>query len=133
MIKVDCSELSGATKLALASAISDGLQGSGIALLRGNNIVIDRLSEHELGIAELQSVVKSYFSSRKDASTYRIEGKGDSIVVHSTELIPDQEKKTPSELPSGLVQCPVCGFVTTSQEKYHAHIRMHDIMRGIAR
>ncbi len=132
MIKVDCSELSGATKLALASAISDGLHGSGIALLRGNDIVIDRLSEREVGIAELQSVVKSYFSSRNDAPNYHIEGKGDSIVVRSIEPVTEQERKTPNELPPGLIQCPVCGFVTNSQGKYDAHIRMHDIVRGIA-
>lgn len=42
MVRVDCSELSGEVKLALAEAISERLGGEGVALLDGGYVVIDR-------------------------------------------------------------------------------------------
>lgn len=132
MIKVDCSELSGATKLALAESISDGLGGKGVALLDGNDIAIDTLSGPELGAARIQSLVTSYLSGRKDKSAYHIEDKGNLIVVHSSETVSTHEKKVSSQLPPGLLQCPNCGFLTESQDAYQDHMRWHDLMRGIA-
>lgn len=133
MIKADCSELSGATKLALAEAISDRLGGKGVALLDGNDIAIDTLSGPEPGASRIQSIVASYLSGRKDASAYRIEDRGNLIVVHSSVAVSAQEKKVSSKLPPGLLQCPDCGFLTTSQDKYEDHLRLHDLMRGVAR
>ncbi|MDE1852542.1 MAG: hypothetical protein KGI38_02210 [Thaumarchaeota archaeon] len=133
MIKVDCSDLSGMTKLGLAEAISDGLGGKGIALLDGKDIAIDTLSGPELGIARIQSMVVSYLSGRKDASAYSVEDKGNLIVVHSSAVVSAQEKKVSSVLPPNLLQCPDCGFLTTSQNQYEDHLRIHDLMRGIAR
>ena len=52
MIKVDCSELSGETKLATAGAISNGLDGKGVALLDGNYVAIDTLSGPDNGTFE---------------------------------------------------------------------------------
>jgi uncharacterized C2H2 Zn-finger protein len=34
-----------------------------------------------------------------------------------------------AELPPA---CPACGLITNSKEKYDAHVRLHDYMRGLA-
>ncbi len=133
MIKVNCSELSGTLKLALAEAISQGLEGSGVALLDGDYVAIDTLSGPAIGAIRIRSLVDSYLSSRKDASVYRTEEKGESIIVHSSVPASAQEKKVVEKLPPGLLQCPDCGYLTTSQEQYEDHLRMHDLMRGVAR
>ena len=132
MIKVDCSELSGETKLTLAEAISEALGGSGIALLDGNGIAIDTLSGPDIGVDEIQSILKSYISGRKDASAYRVESDGKHLVVHSSVPVSAKEKRVEEKLPPGLFHCPVCGFVTTSEDGYHDHLRIHDLIRGIA-
>ena len=44
MILVDCSELSADEKLALASQLSDKLEGVAVALVKGEDIVLDPLS-----------------------------------------------------------------------------------------
>jgi len=133
MFKVNCSELSGVMKLALAEAISGGLGGSGVALLDGDYVAIDTLSGPEIGAVRIRSLVGSYLSSRSDASVYHLEEKGDSIIVHSSAPVSAREKRVVESLPPGLLQCPDCGYLTTSEEKYEDHLRMHDLMRGIAR
>ena len=70
-------------KLALAEAISEGLGGSGVALMDGDYVAIDALSGPDVGAARVQSIVSSYLSPRKDASTYRVESEGERVVVHS--------------------------------------------------
>ena len=132
MIKIDCSELSGEVKLALAEAVSEGLRGSGIALLDGDFVAIDPLSGPGVSVARVQSVVKSYLSSRKDASTYRVENVGEHLAVRSSVAVPAKEKRVEDRLPPGLFQCPVCGFMTTSEEGYQDHLRMHDLIRGVS-
>lgn len=131
MIKLDCSELSGETKLAVAEAISKGLNGMGVALLDGNYIAIDTLSGPDIGPDRVQSIVKSYISGRKDASAYEVESDGKHIVIHSSVPVSAREKHVEDRLPPGLFQCPVCGFVTTSEDAYHDHLRYHDLMRGV--
>ncbi len=132
MIKVDCSELSGETKLAMAEAISNGLNGMGVALLDGKYIAIDTLSGPDVGADLVQSILRSYIDGRKDASAYRIESDGKHIVVHSSVSMSPQEKRVEDRLPPGLFQCPVCGFVTTSEDGYHDHLRIHDLIRGVS-
>jgi hypothetical protein len=132
MIKVDCSELRGEVKLALAEAISEGLGGSGVALLDGDYVAIDALSGPDVGAARVQSIVSSYLSTRKDASAYRVESDGQRVVVHSSAQVTAQQKRVEDKLPPGLFQCPVCGFVTTSDDAYQYHLRMHDLVRGVA-
>jgi len=132
MIKVDCSELSGETKLALAEAISEGLAGSGVALLDGDKIAIDTLSGPDVGADRIQSILTSYIARMKDGSAYRVENNGNHIVVHSSAPATPQEKRVEDRLPPGLFQCPVCGYVTTSQDQYDDHMRMHDLIRGVS-
>ena len=131
MIRVDCSELSGETRLALAQAISEGLDGRGIALLESDGIAIDALSGPEVGVDEIQSILKSYISSRKDASVYVVESEGKHVVVRSSVPVSAKEKRIGEKLPPGLFKCPVCGFVTASEDGYHDHLRVHDFIRGL--
>ncbi len=131
MIKVDCSELSGDTKLAVAEAISQGLNGTGVALLDGKYIAIDTLSGPDIGMTQVQSILKSYISGRKDATAYRVESDGKHLVVHSSVPVSASEKRVEDRLPPGLLQCPVCGFVTVSEDAYHDHLRIHDLIRGV--
>jgi hypothetical protein len=133
MIEVDCSELSGDAKLKLAVSISEGLEGTGIALLNGDDIVVDQLSGRKVENKEVQSLVEGFFSSGKKASLYRVESIGSTIVVHSAEPVPADRKKVTNSLPPGFFQCSVCGFVAASKAKYDNHVRMHDLMRGLAR
>ena len=131
MIKVDCSELSGEAKLALAEAISEGLGGAGVALLDGNDIAIDTLSGPDISLDRMLTVLKSSLSGMKDASAYRVESDGKHIAVRSSVLVSEKEKRVEDRLPPGLFQCPVCGFVTTSEDGYQNHLRMHDLIRGV--
>ena len=132
MIKVDCSELSGETKLAMAEAISEGLNGTGVALLDGNYIAIDTLSGPDIGTDQVKSILRLYISGRKDASAYTVESDSKHIAVRYSMPVSTQEKRVENRLPPGLFQCPVCGFVTTSEDGYHDHLRIHDLIRGIS-
>lgn len=131
MIKVDCSELSGESKLAFAEAISEGLDGAGLALLDGDFIVLDTLSGPNVSADRVQSILSSYISELKDASAYRIESGGKHIVIHSSVTVSPREKRIEDRLPPGLLKCPACGFVTTSEHEYQNHLRIHDLVRGL--
>lgn len=131
MIKVNCSELSGKTKLALAEAISETLDGTGIALLDGNCIAIDILSGPDIGADQLQDILRSSISGLKDASAYRVEIDSKRIAVRSSVPASSDEKRVEEGLPPGLFKCTVCGFVTTSDQGYHDHLRIHDLIRGL--
>jgi hypothetical protein len=131
MIKVDCTELSGETKLALAEAITKGLEGAGVALLDGKYIAIDTLSGPEIGADRVQSILRSYIAGRKDASAFTVESDNQHVVVRSSARVSTREKRVEDRLPPGLFQCPVCGYVTTSEDAYHDHLRIHDLIRGV--
>jgi hypothetical protein len=132
MIKVDCSELSGEMKLALAEAITRGLDGTGVALLDGKYIAIDTLSGPDIGADRVQSILRSYISGRKDASALTVESDDQRVVVRSSAPVSAREKRVEERLPPGLFQCPVCGYVTTSEDAYHDHLRLHDLIRGVS-
>ncbi len=132
MLKRDCSELSGDAKLAMAEAISQGLSGTGVALLGGNYIAIDTLSGPDIGAPQVKSILKSYISGRKDASAHRVENDDEHLVVHSFVPATAAEKRLEEKLPPGLFQCPVCGFVATSDHAYQDHLRIHDLIRGVS-
>jgi len=130
MTKVDCSELSGETKVAIAVAISNGLNGAGVALLDGNNIVIDTLSGPEIEADRVEPILRSYISGREDASAYNVESDGQHIAVRSTVPVSPRAKRVGDRLPPGLLQCPSCGAIMASKESYDDHLRLHDLIRG---
>ncbi len=133
MVEVDCSELSGETKLIIARAISEGLEGTGIAFLKGDHIAIDTLSGPEIRSDRVQSILQSLVSGWKDASAYSVETPSSGqIVVHTSLPVSPKEKHVVDErLPPGLLHCTVCGYVTTSEDKYRNHLRIHDLIRGM--
>ena len=125
MISIDCSELSADEKLALASSISDALAGVALALIRGESIVLDILSDQNLDVGRVEAIVTNFISRRKDSEGYSIEVEGEEIIVRSADPIAAMRRKRESEMPPNVSQCPFCGFFTPYEEKYRAHILIH--------
>lgn len=128
MIQVDCGEITLDDQLALASAISEGLSGKAVALIRDEMIVLDTI-EGNVEAAEVLPLVRDFVSKRKDAQHYSVEADGDEIVVHSADpLMRSRGRKDSGQmLPPNLLKCPFsgCGFVTSYQELYAVHVRSH--------
>jgi hypothetical protein len=125
MILVDCSELSADEKLALASQISDSLEGVAIALVKGENIVLDALTEEKPDISVVKEAVSGFVSRRKDGEHYSLEVVGERIVVHSADPVSAMRKKEQNKLPPNIIQCPYCAFLTEHEELLTVHIRAH--------
>jgi hypothetical protein len=125
MILVDCSELSADEKLALASQISDSLEGVAVALVKGESIVLDQLTSAKVELSVVKEAVAGFVSRRKDAEHYSLEVAGERIVVHSTDPVSAMRKKEQNQLPPNLKQCPFCGFVTEYDDLLMLHIRLH--------
>ena len=129
MIEVDCSEMTLDDQLALASAISEGLSGRGMALVKDSKVVLDPLAKVSTG--EVLGIVKAFISKRKDAQHYSVEEDGDDIMVHTPDpLARSRGRKDPGQLlPPNLLKCPFagCGFVTPYQELLTIHVRSHGI------
>lgn len=126
MILVDCSELSADEKLALAWQLSDKLEGVAVALVKGEDIVLDPLSdEGPEPSAVKDSVTDFLISQRKDAARYAVEVVGERIVVRSGDPVSAMRKKKQNQLPPNLMQCPFCGFVTQYEDLRMLHIRLH--------
>ena len=125
MILIDCSELSADEKLALAMQISDGLEGVAIALVKGESIVLDEISEKKPERSVVKDVVDGFISLRRDAENYTMEEVGDRIVVHSAHPATLSRKKAQNQLPPNIRQCPHCSFVTQYEEEYSVHVRAH--------
>ena len=112
-------------QLALASAISDGLSGRGVALVKDQSLIIDPLSK--VNQEEVVQVVRNYVSKRKDADLFQIEAEGDSIVVHTPDPLARSrgKKDLGVRLPPNVLKCPYCGFITQYEEAYVVHTRAH--------
>ncbi len=128
MIEVDCSEMGLDEQLALAAAISDGLGGKGVALVRDSKVVIDELSK--VTAVEVAAVVRAFVAKRKDAGRYSVEASGDEISVHTPDPLSRSRgrKDTGELLPPNLLKCPFCNFVTPYGELYNVHVRSHGFM-----
>ncbi len=125
MLQIDCSELSPDEKLALASEISDALEGRALALVKLDAIVFDQLSDEKVGVDTLQPIVSDFVSRRKDSQYYAVEVKGETVMVHSADPIAAARRKTEYTLPPNLRQCPYCSFITQYEEEYTVHMRAH--------
>lgn len=126
IISIDCSELTVDEQIALASAVSDGLSGKGVALIKDDTIVLDLLS-NDISSDEVVRLVKGWVSKRKDAELYSVETDEDEIVVHSPDPLSRSRgrKDTGQLLPENLLKCPYCAFVTPYRELYDVHVRSH--------
>jgi hypothetical protein len=114
VLKIDCLELSADEKLALASEISDALEGRALAL-----------ADERLTVDALQPVVSDFISRRKEAEYYSTEVRGETIVVHSADPVAASKRKKENTLPPNLKQCPYCSFITQYEEEYNVHMRAH--------
>jgi len=125
LITVDCSEMTVDEQLALASSISDGLAGRGVALVKDSNIVLDAISD--VRPDEVIALVRRFVSKRNDAEHYSVESDGERVAVHTPDPLSRSRgrKDTGLLLPDNLMKCPFCGFVTPYQELYNIHFRSH--------
>ena len=125
MITIDCSEMDLDQQLALASAVSDGLEGRGVALVKDDKVVIDQLSK--VSVEEVAVIARSFVSKREDSSHYSVEEDGDVITVHTPDPLARSRgrKDTGELLPKNLLKCPFCSFVTPYEELYNVHLRSH--------
>jgi hypothetical protein len=131
MVRIDCSELTKDEQLALASAISDGLEGVGVALIKGNEIVVDQLTARKVEVRSVLPIVSGFVSKRTESLLYDLVVSGDVITLHSPDAMAARSRRNRSRLPPNVFQCPACGLILPSQEKYDDHMRMHDILRGL--
>lgn len=151
---IDCRELTMDEELALASAISDSLNGEGVALVDREKIVIDSFGKGQLDKTAVESVVSTFVKQRKGHEFYSVERAGDSLVVHSADPVaasrkrateklppnllklgdsllvnssdpPASQNRTTEKLPQNLFKCPFCSFVTPYEELYVVHTRLH--------
>lgn len=125
MLEVDCSEMALDEQLALASAVSEGLGGRGVALVKDSKLVIDALSA--LAPGEVAALVRAFVAKRKDAGLYRVEEEGELIVVRTPDPLARSRgrRDTGELLPPNLLKCPFCPFVTPYKELYDVHFRSH--------
>ena len=113
-------------QIALASAISDGLGGKAVALVKDTKIVLDALSGKVLA-GDVLALVRGFVSKRKEAQLYSVEQVGDEIIVHTPDPLARSRgrRDTGQLLPPNLLKCPFCSFVTPYQELYFIHVRAH--------
>lgn len=125
MIEIDCSEMDLDEQLALASAVSDGLAGRGVAMVKDAKLEIDEFAKIEP--ADVAGIVRSFVSKRKDAQLYSVAVQDGRILVHTPDpLARARGKKDPGQiLPPNLLKCPFCSFITPYQELYNVHMRSH--------
>ena len=126
LIEVDCSEMTVDEQIALASAISDGLGGRGMALVKDAKIVLDVISG-EVPTKDVLALVRNFVARRKDAQDYTIDTNGDEIIIHTPDPLARSRgrRDTGQLLPPNLLKCPFCSFVTPYQELYNVHLRSH--------
>jgi len=125
MIEIDCHELTLDEQLALASTISDQLQGNAIALVRDEDIVFDVMSGKDLDERQVEDLVKQFISRRRESEHYSVERTGETLVVHSADPLARGRGRKEGRLPDNILGCPFCPFVTPYQEAYNIHVRSH--------
>ena len=125
VLTIDCSEISADEKLALASQISDALEGQALALTKSDSIVLDMLTDEEVDLGTLQAIVDDFVSRRSDSKYYSVDASDETIVIHSADPIAASRRKTENTLPPNLRQCPFCAFITQYEEEYIVHYRSH--------
>ena len=130
MIRVDCGEMTVDDQLALAAAISDGLSGRGVALIKDDGIVLDAMTG-SIEADAVSALVRVFVSRRKEPQYYSVESKGDEILVHTPDPLARSRgsKDAGQMLPDNLLKCPYasCGFVTPYPEVMRNHVLIHGI------
>ena len=124
MIEVDCREMTVDEQLALSGAITEGLAGRAVALEDGTKIVLDTVSG-KVPPQEVATMIRGFFSKRKDQGGYSLDVDGDKMVVHTPDPLARSRGRQHPGLPDNVYQCPFCGYVTPYEEVYVVHYRSH--------
>jgi len=125
LISIKCNELSTDEQLALAEAITAGMDGVALALVRGDEVVLDQLGDASPKMDAVELIVKDFLSRRSDPSHYSYEVSGEKIVVHSPDPVKAMRERRKPTLPDNVFKCPFCPFVTPYEEMYVVHYRSH--------
>jgi hypothetical protein len=125
MIQIECKELTNDEQLALAAAISDALGGQAIALVKGNEVVVDALTNGEPDLSQIEAILDRFISKRKDSQHYHLDRSGTSFYIHSPDPLARARGRKKEALPENLLKCPWCAFVTPYEEVYSVHCRAH--------
>ncbi len=123
-ITIECGELTVDEQLALAGAISDGLAGDAVALIKDEKVVIDPL-EGRIMPSQVETIILKFIARRKDATHYSLDVDGEDFVVHSPDPLSRSRGRRAAMLPNNVLKCPYCSFVTPYQEAYDVHVRSH--------
>ena len=89
--------------LALASEISDGLDGKGVAIVKNDEILVDQMSGSKIPVEAVKPVVESFVARRKDPTNYSLEVSKSGIIVHYKGLPKAGGKETIRRLPPGFL------------------------------
>lgn len=127
MITIDCHELTVDEQLALAAAISDGLGGRAVALVKDTQIVLDPLSSPDPDPSDVTAIIRGFLSKRKEAEYYSLDANMGRLVVHSADPLARARGRKEMSLPANVLKCPWCAFVTQYQEMYTVHVRAHAV------
>ena len=125
MISIKCNELSTDEQLALAEAITAGMEGVALALVRGDEVVLDQLGDVSPKTETVEQIVKGFISRRTDPAHYSYEINGEKIVIHSPDPVRAMRERRKPTLPDNVFKCPFCPFVTPYEEMYVVHYRSH--------
>lgn len=125
MLVIDCRELTVDEKMALASFISDELSGAALALINGEDIVLDEIAHSPVATGRVEGIVRRFVLRRRDTQNYSVEREGARMVVHSAHPIVARHDRKHNELPPNLIKCPFCPFLTPYEEMYTIHVRAH--------
>ena len=125
MISIECAELTTDEQLALAGAISDGLGGMAVALVKDTKVVLDPMSNKEPDPSQVEAIIRNFISRRKDSQYYSFERDGASFVIHSPDPLARGRSRKKETVPENLLKCPWCAFVTPYEELYNVHCRAH--------
>jgi hypothetical protein len=129
LLQIDCRELTVDEQLALAASLSDSFSGRALALVKDETIVFDLFHAPDPQRQEVEAVVSTFISGRKDSKYFSTTWDGPTLIVHSADPLARSHgrKDRGQMLPPNLMKCPFsgCGFVTPYQELYAVHVRSH--------
>ena len=125
MIRVDCSQFA-EFKVELAGYISERLEGSAIALVQTEDIIIDWISDpQQESSAQVISIMRSFLDAKNLSRQFTLDSYQDFISILRGAGTPVSKNPKKPNLPPNLLQCAHCGYVTSNEMAYRFHERLH--------
>ena len=120
MITVDCHDIE-PIKHELAVYVAERL--GGVPALKAHEFVVAPLGEDDaIDGEDAAGAVRSYLDSIGEARNYAVLPDDDRVVVHSITGRALEPRARPAD---SMFSCPHCGFVTSYEEEYNVHKRIH--------